>query len=148
RNGKCRQRNDALTAAPPRGADEQRQNKDPTQSNGRRQRDAEVGGEFERGAMGRVQYAPEGRFRASVTRKTPDEGSKTSAEPRVIGDHVQGCAIGVEAPFISKALRIEPPVYRSTQDLHQKKHHGTSAGHQQRQTLSLGKVTPKEHREC
>src|ERR1700730_2566917 len=140
RNGERRQGNDAITAASPSGADQKRENKDPTEPDGRGQRDAEVGGKFERCAMGKVPHAKKGNFRAAVTRKTPFEGAKTGAEPRMVGDHVQGRAIGVEAAFIGKVLRIETLVNRSPQDLHEKECGAGCAGHQQSQAASLGQI--------
>ena len=147
RNGERRQGNDAIPAAAQSGADQKRQNNDPREPNGGGEREAEVGGEFERCAMGKVPYPTKGSFSASVARKTPNKGSKTGAEPRMVGDHVQGRAIGVEAAFIGKVLRIETLVHRSAQDLHQEKGHAGRAGPQHRQAASFGQVTTKEERE-
>lgn len=48
RNGERRQGNDAITAASPSGADQKRQNKDPTEPYCRGQRDSEVGDSAEK----------------------------------------------------------------------------------------------------
>ncbi len=146
RNGERRQRHEAIPAAAESATDENPENNDPRKPNHGGEREAEVGGKFKRCAMGKIPD-PSHRVAAAVGWKAPNEGAKAGAEPRMVGDHVQGRAIGVEATFIGKVLRIETPVDRSPQDLHQEEHDGYRAHPQPCQAASFRQVTPKKERE-